>query len=81
MYFLEVSSTGVERILRKDKHLQGAIGKQIEVKLFKPIEKQKEHVGTLQSFDEEKIEIELENKEKIEIERKNISQMKLKYNW
>lgn len=81
MYFLEVSSTGVERILRKDKHLQGAIGKQIEVKLFKPIEKQKEYVGTLQSFDEEKIEIELENKEKIEIERKNISQMKLKYNW
>lgn len=81
MYFLEVSSTGVERILRKDKHLQGTIGKQIEVKLFKPIEKQKEYVGTLQSFDEEKIEIELENKEKIEIERKNISQMKLKYNW
>lgn len=37
-YFLEVSSTGLEKILRKDKHLQNNIGNQIQVKLFKPIE-------------------------------------------
>lgn len=40
-YFLEVSSTGIERVLRKDKHLEGAIGEEIEIKLFKPIDKQK----------------------------------------
>ena len=40
-YFLEVSSTGVEKILRKDKHLQDNLGEVVEVKLFKPIEKQK----------------------------------------
>ena len=37
-YFLEVSSTGLEKILRKDKHLQDNIGNQIQIKLFKPIE-------------------------------------------
>lgn len=82
MYFLEVSSPGVERILRKDEHLKDALGKEVEVKLFKPIEKQKEFIGILENYDEEKIILELEeNEEKKEIERKNISLMKLKFNW
>lgn len=82
MYFLEVSSPGIERILRKEEHLKDAIGKEIEVKLFKPIEKQKEFVGILEKYDTEKIIIQLEEKEtKLEIERKNISLMKLKFNW
>ncbi len=36
-YFLEVSSPGVERVLRKEKHLQASIEKEITVNLFKPI--------------------------------------------
>ena len=80
MYFLEVSSPGIERVLRKDEHLKDSIGKEIEVKLFKPIEKQKEFVGTLEDYNEEKIILGFEeNEEKIEIERKNISLMKLKF--
>lgn len=79
MYFLEVSSPGIERVLRKDEHLKDAIGKEIEVKLFKTIEKQKEFVGILEDYNEEKIILGLE--EKLEIERKNISLMKLKFNW
>ena len=82
MYFLEVSSPGIERVLRKDEHLKDSIGKEIEVKLFKPIEKQKEFVGILEDYNEEKIILKLEeNEEQKEIERKNISLMKLKFNW
>ncbi len=82
MYFLEVSSPGIERVLRKDEHLKDSIGKEIEVKLFKPIEKQKEFVGILEDYNGEKIILgSEENEEKIEIERKNISLMKLKFNW
>lgn len=40
-YFLEVSSTGIEKNLRKDRHLENAIGEEIEIKLFKPIDKEK----------------------------------------
>lgn len=82
MYFLEVSSPGIERVLRKDEHLKDVIGKEIEVKLFKPIEKQKEFVGILEDYNDDKIILGLEeNEEKTEIERKNISLMKLKFNW
>ncbi len=36
-YFLEVSSTGLEKVLRRDEHLEQNIGKEVEVKLFKAV--------------------------------------------
>lgn len=36
-YFLEVSSPGIERVLRKEKHLQANIGKEVTCNLFHPI--------------------------------------------
>ena len=80
-YFLEVSSPGIERVLRKDKHLKQNIGEEINVKLFKKDENgQKEYLGKLKEFDDLKIIIEQDEKE-IQIERKNISQIKTVYNW
>lgn len=80
-YFLEVSSPGIERILRKDKHLKQNIGEQINVKLFKKDENgKKEYLGKLKEFDDLKIIIEQDENE-IQVERKNISQIKTVYNW
>ncbi|MBO5349373.1 MAG: ribosome maturation factor RimP [Clostridia bacterium] len=79
-YFLEVSSTGVEKMIRKEKHLKENIGELITIKLFKPVENSKEYIGKLIKYNEETLTIELENKE-IEIERKNISLIKKFYNW
>lgn len=77
-YFLEVSSPGVERILRKDRHLEKSIGKEISIKLFKKDENgNKEYQGILEKFDDEKITLEND----IIIERKNIAQIKTVYNW
>lgn len=60
-YILEVSSPGLGRSLKKDKHLQKSIGQEVEIKLFKPIDKCKEFAGVLESFDEESITIMEEN--------------------
>lgn len=79
-YFLEVSSPGIERILKKDKHFDLSLGEEIEVNLFKPINKKKTLDGILTGYDESSITMMYENNE-ITIERKNISLMKLKYNW
>lgn len=78
-YFLEVSSTGVEKILRKDKHLQGNLGSEIQIKLFKPQDEKKSYKGFLKSFDKDYITI--SNDVDIKIDRKNISQIKTVYNW
>jgi len=56
-YILEVSSPGLGRTLKKDKHLQKSIGQEVEIKLFKPIDKCKEFVGVLDSFDAEQLTI------------------------
>ena len=79
-YFLEVSSPGIERILRKDKHFNDNMGKIVEVKLFKPINKEKTIVGTLKKYDNDFVTVEIENEE-ISIERKNIALVKTVYEW
>ena len=80
-YFLEISSPGIERVLRKDKHLEKNIGTDINVKLFKKDENgKKEYLGKLKEYNQNEIFIEQEEKE-IKIERKNISQIKTVYNW
>ena len=77
-YFLEVSSPGIERVLRKDKHLEKNIGKEVNIKLFKKDEKgKKEYQGVLKEFNDHVIIIE----DNISIERKNIAQIKTIYNW
>ena len=79
-YFLEVSSPGIEKVLRKDSHLQKNIGELIEVKLFKKDDYgNKLYEGVLKQFSEKEIIIETE--EEIIIDRKNIAQIKTIYNW
>ena len=83
-YFLEVSSTGLERLLRKDSHLQENIGNEVQVSLYKPIEilekKQKEFTGTIINFNDNEINFKIDNKE-ITIDRKSISQIKTIFDW
>ena len=78
-YFLEVSSPGVERVLRKEKHLKDNIEEEVQIKLFKPLDGQKQYKGILKDFNNEYITI--FNTEEIKIDRKNISQIKTVFNW
>ena len=57
-YILEVSSPGLGRTLKKDKHLQMSLGESVELKTYQPIEKQKEFSGILKAFDQESVTIE-----------------------
>ncbi len=80
-YFLVVSSPGVERILRKEKHLEENLGTEVSIKLFKKDDLgKKEERGILKKFDKEKIVLEIDENE-INIDRKNVAQIKTIYNW
>ena len=56
-YILEVSSPGLGRTLKKDKHLQAGIGQEVEIRLFKPIDKCRDFSGVLEGFDREQVTI------------------------
>lgn len=75
-YFLEVSSPGLERTLRKEKHFKSNIGKQIKVTLFRPLNKKKEYIGVLKSFDEDRLLLETDNSEEIDFSMKDIVTVK-----
>lgn len=88
-YFLEVSSTGVEKVLRKDEHLKQNIDNEVQINLFKPIEvpdgkgtkKCKEVIGVLNDFNSNEITIMLEQDLLVKIDRKNISLIKTVFDW
>ena len=79
-YILEVSSPGLGRTLKKDRHLEKSIGEEVEIKLYKPIDKVKEFTGILKSFDEKSITI-TENDEDRTFERSGIAKIRLTFDF
>lgn len=79
-YSLEVSSCGLERHLREERHYTMAIGKEIEVKLFKPLGSKRELKGVLKSFLDGKVILETEENEVV-IEISNIASAKILFKW
>lgn len=63
-YFLEVSSPGAERPLKKDKDYHDAIGEQIRVTTYAPIEGEKAFEGKLVDFDGEFLQMTVQEKTK-----------------
>ena len=72
-YILNVSSCGLDRPLKTDFDLRRNVGKSIEVKLYKAIEKQKLFIGKLTSFDNNTITLD----DSIQINRKDIANIVL----
>ena len=54
-YYLEVSSPGIDRPLKKDKDFESFYGKKVDIKFFAPWEKNKEIVAVLTAHDENTI--------------------------
>ncbi|MDR7072179.1 ribosome maturation factor RimP [Fictibacillus barbaricus] len=64
-YFLEVSSPGVERPLKKPEDLKNAIGKNVNIKLYEPINGEKVYEGILKDFDGETLFMEIKVKTQV----------------
>ena len=77
-YTLEVSSPGLTRQLTKDKHFAQSLGRTVEVKLYKAIDKQKEFTGALRAFEQDSVTIEEAETERV-FARKDISIIRLAF--
>lgn len=64
-YTVEVSSPGLERRLRKPEHFRAAVGKQINVRTFGPVEGQRNFTGFLISADDEQLRLKLDDREAV----------------
>lgn len=75
-YTLEVSSPGLGRQLKKDRHFENSLGQDVDVKLYKALDGTKEFTGKLKAFDSDSITIENAGKD-ITFVRKEVSSVKL----
>jgi ribosome maturation factor RimP len=57
LYFLEVSSPGAERPLKKPQDFEKSIGKQVFIKTYEPIDGEKQFEGELTNFDGDMVTI------------------------
>ncbi len=74
-YILEVSSPGIERRLRRDEHFTASLGKEVEVKLYAPLDGKKVLQGTLTNATKDMITVVCEKNE-YQIEKKRIASCK-----
>lgn len=75
-YILEVSSPGLSRPLKKDKDFDRNMGKEVEVKLYKMVDKRKDYEGELKAYDKNTVTI-IEDGNEIVLERDNIALVRL----
>ena len=75
-YTLEVSSPGLGRQLKKDRHFANSLGQDVELKLFKPKDGVKEFAGTLKSYTDSTVTVTINGNDE-EFIRKEISVIKL----
>lgn len=80
-YIMEVSSPGLGRPLKKDKDFERSLGDEVEIRLFKARNKQKEFTGLLKSYDKENVTIELEDGTKETFARAEIALIRLAFDF
>ncbi len=74
-YILNVSSPGVERVLRTEAHLLSSVGERVELRLFRPIDGQKTLRGTLTAVEDGALVLDVDRR----IERSAVSKVQTVY--
>lgn len=78
-YIFEVSSPGLDRPLKKEKDFARSIGKDVEIKLYKALNKEKEFVGVLTDYDKETVTIEMDDDSVMVFNRSDVALIRLAF--
>lgn len=79
-YFLEVSSPGAERPLKKESDYEKAVGEYIHISLYQTIDGEKQFEGVLKTVDKNQLTLTVKIKTRVKdytFERKNIAKARL----
>lgn len=80
-YMLEVSSPGLDRPLKKKRDFIREKGKEVEIKLYKPLDGKKEYEGILLELTEDDFVKTLIDGDELIVNRKDIAIIRLKVNF
>ena len=80
-YIFEVSSPGLGRPLKKEKDFARSIGEEVEIRTYRPIDRQKEFVGFLKTYDQTTVTIEYEDETTQVFNRSDIALIRLAFDF
>ena len=80
-YILEVSSPGLGRPLKKEKDFKRSLGEQVEVRLYRAVDRQKEFTGALAAYDEDTVTLRFEDGTETSFEKKDIALIRLAFDF
>ena len=80
-YIFEVSSPGLGRPLKKEKDFARSLGKEVEIRTYRAIGKEKEFYGILKSYDGTTVTIEADNQEELAFARADIALIRLAFDF
>lgn len=80
-YILEVSSPGLGRPLKKEKDFKRSLGEQVEIKLYRAVDRQKEFAGELAAYDGDTVTIRYEDGAESTFDRKDIALIRLAFDF
>ena len=80
-YIMEISSPGLGRPLKKEKDYVRSMGKELEIRTYKAINREKEFYGILTSYDENTVTIEDEDGNTMTFQKSDISLIRLAFDF
>ena len=80
-YILEVSSPGLGRPSKKEKDFKRSLGEQVEVRLYRAVDRQKEFTGALAAYDEDTVTLRFEDGTETSFEKKDIALIRLAFDF
>ena len=80
-YTFEVSSPGLGRPLKKEKDYVRSMGKELEIRTYKAIDKQKEFYGILTAYDQDTVTIVTEDDETLVFNKSDIALIRLAFDF
>ena len=80
-YTFEVSSPGLGRPLKKEKDYIRSMGKELEIRTYRAIDREKEFYGILKAYDADTVTIEQEDGKEMVFEKSNIALIRLAFDF
>ena len=80
-YVFEVSSPGLGRLLKKEKDYVRSMGKEVEIRTYRAINREKEFYGILSAYDENTVTIKTEDETEMTFEKSDIALIRLAFDF
>lgn len=80
-YIFEVSSPGLGRPLKKEKDYVRSMGKELEIRTYRAINKEKEFYGVLKAYDDNTVTIEIDDGTEMTFAKSEIALIRLAFDF